>query len=74
MKHDPKRSKADALLEEGTLNPAPEKVLDPKFRTPYPRERKAAPFGRLARESGQFVDQAQVGARVGGFGFVELVQ
>ncbi|MHC4933630.1 MAG: helix-turn-helix domain-containing protein [Planctomycetota bacterium] len=32
MKHDPKRSKADALLEEGTLNPAPEKVLDPKFR------------------------------------------
>ena len=24
--------KADALLEEGTLNPAPEKVRDPKFR------------------------------------------
>ena len=31
-KHDSKRSKADVLLEEGTLNPAPEKVLDPKFR------------------------------------------
>lgn len=27
-----KRSKADILLEEGTLNLAPEKVLDPKFR------------------------------------------
>ena len=31
-KHDRKPSKADVLLEEGTLNPAPEKVLDPKFR------------------------------------------
>jgi transposase len=29
---DRKRSKADALREEGTLNPAPEKVRDPKFR------------------------------------------
>ena len=27
-----KPSKADVLLEEGTLNPTPEKVLDPKFR------------------------------------------
>ena len=31
-KQDSKPSKADVLLEEGTLNPAPEKVLDPKFR------------------------------------------
>src|ERR1700720_3292549 len=31
-KHDSKRSKIDALLEEGTLNPAPENVRDPKFR------------------------------------------
>ena len=31
-KHDSKRSKTDALLEEGTLNPTPEKVRDPKFR------------------------------------------
>ena len=31
-KNDPKRSKADALAAEGTLNPAPEKVRDPKFR------------------------------------------
>jgi transposase len=26
------RSKADLLAEEGTLNPAPEKIRDPKFR------------------------------------------
>ena len=31
-KRDSKRSKADTLLEEGTLNPMPEKVRDPKFR------------------------------------------
>jgi transposase len=29
---DRKRSKADALAEDGTLNPAPEKVRDPKFQ------------------------------------------
>jgi transposase len=29
---DRKNSKRDALLEEGTLNPAPEKISDPKFR------------------------------------------
>ena len=27
-----KRNKRDALIEEGTLNPAPEKVGDPKFK------------------------------------------
>src|SRR4051794_21743253 len=27
-----KHGKVDALLEEGTLNPAPEKVRDPKFK------------------------------------------
>ena len=27
-----KRNKLDALIEEGTLNPAPEKVRDPKFK------------------------------------------
>ncbi len=31
-KNDGTRSKVDALLEEGTLNPAPEKVSDPKFQ------------------------------------------
>jgi transposase len=30
-KHDGKLSKADNLRQEGTLNPTPEKVLDPKF-------------------------------------------
>ncbi len=29
---DRRNPKLDALLEEGTLNPAPEKVSDPKFR------------------------------------------
>ncbi len=31
-KHDRQRSKAEALLEEGTLNSTPEKVSDPKFQ------------------------------------------
>ena len=31
-KNDGTRSKVDVLLEEGTLNPAPEKVSDLKFR------------------------------------------
>jgi transposase len=30
--NDRRRSKADALAEDGTLNPAPEKVRDPKFQ------------------------------------------
>ncbi len=30
--HDRKRSKADILAEDGMLNPAPEKVRDPKFQ------------------------------------------
>ena len=29
---DRKRSKTDALAEDGALNPAPEKVRDPKFQ------------------------------------------
>jgi transposase len=31
-KKDSKQTKAEALLQEGTLNSAPEKVRDPKFR------------------------------------------
>ena len=31
-KHDRKPSKGDVLREEGTFNPVPGKVLDPKFR------------------------------------------
>ena len=30
--HDRKRSKTDILAEDGMLNPAPEKVRDPKFQ------------------------------------------
>lgn len=30
--NDDKRSKTNALTEDGTLNPAPEKVRDPKFQ------------------------------------------
>jgi transposase len=30
--NDRKRTKADALAEDGALNPAPEKVCDPKFQ------------------------------------------
>ncbi len=29
---DSKRAKRDALIEDGTLNPSPERVRDPKFR------------------------------------------
>ena len=32
MSQERKRSRADALLQEGTLNPSAEKVRDPKFR------------------------------------------
>lgn len=31
-KSDSKRTKTDVLIEEGTFNPTPEKVRDPKFR------------------------------------------
>jgi len=31
-KPDSRRSKTEALIEEGALNPAPDKVRDPKFR------------------------------------------
>ena len=32
-KSDSNRAKRNALIDDGTLNPAPEKVHDPKFRT-----------------------------------------
>lgn len=31
-KYDGKRSKTDVLIEEGTFNPTPDKVRDPKFQ------------------------------------------
>jgi len=55
-----KRSKADALREEGTLNPAPEKVRDPKFREGDffdPRDAVQVKYEMLRRVS---VEQASV--------------
>ena len=59
-KHDSKRSKTDALLEEGTLNPTPEKVRDPKFREGEffdPRDAVQVKYEMLRRVS---VDNASV--------------
>lgn len=60
VKHDSKRSKADALLEEGTLNPTPEKVRDPKFRESEffdPRDAVQIRYEMLRRVS---IDNASV--------------
>jgi len=59
-KHDSKRSKADALLEEGTLNPTPEKVRDPKFQESEffdPRDAVQVKYEMLRRVS---IDNASV--------------
>ena len=55
-KHDSTRSKADALLDEGTLNPAPEKIRDPKFREGEffdPRDAVQVKYEMLRRVSGR---------------------
>jgi transposase len=60
VKHDSKRSKTDALLEEGTLNPTPEKVRDTKFRESEffdPRDAVQIKYEMLRRVS---VDNASV--------------
>lgn len=50
-KYDSKRTKTDVLIEEGTFNPTPEKVRDPKFR--------GSEFFRSARRrAGQIRDAA----------------
>ena len=59
-KHDSKRSKTDALLEEGTFNPTPEKVRDPKFQGSEffdPRDVVQVKYEMLRRVS---VDNASV--------------
>jgi transposase len=59
-KRNSKRSKADTLLEEGTLNPTPEKVRDPKFRESEffdPRDAVQVRYEMLRRVS---VDNASV--------------
>jgi transposase len=59
-KHDSKRSKADTLFEEGTLNPTPEKVRDPKFQGSEffdPRDAVQVKYEMLRRVS---IDNASV--------------
>jgi transposase len=59
-KHDSKRSKTDALIEEGTFNPAPDKVRDPKFRASEffdPRDVVQVKYELLRRVS---IDKASV--------------
>jgi len=59
-KHDSKRSKTNALLEEGTLNPTPEKVCDPKFQGSEffdPRDAVQVKYEMLRRVS---IDNASV--------------
>ena len=63
-----KPSKADILLEEGTLNPAPEKVLDPKFRESEffdPRDVVQVKYEMLRRVS---VEKASVTDVAQGYG------
>lgn len=55
-KNDRKRSKTDVLLEEGTLNPTPEKVRDPKFRESEffdPRDTVQVKYEMLRRVSAE---------------------
>jgi len=57
---NPKRSKASVLAEDGTLNPAPEKVGDPKFHEDGffdPRDIVQVKYEMLRRVS---VDKASV--------------
>jgi transposase len=59
-KRNSKRSKADTLLEEGTLNPTPEKVRDLKFQESEffdPRDAVQVRYEMLRRVS---VDNASV--------------
>ena len=58
--HSSRRSKADALAEDGALNPAPEKVGDPKFQAGGffdPRDVVQVKYEMLRRAS---VDKASV--------------
>ena len=67
-KHDSKRSKTDALIEEGTLNPAPDKVRDPKFRAGEffdPRDAVQVKYELLRRVS---IDKVSVTEACGEYG------
>lgn len=67
-KHDSKRSKTDALIEEGTFNPAPDKVRDPKFRAGEffdPRDAVQVKYELLRRVS---IDKVSVTEASGEYG------
>jgi len=60
--------KVEALLEEGTLNPSPEKVRDPKFRESEffdPRDIVQVRYEMLRRVS---IENASVSAATGEYG------
>ncbi len=70
MAREPKRNdpKAAALLREGTLNPSPEKVIDPKFREGDffdPRDAVQVKYEMLRRVS---VENASVTDATGEYG------
>ena len=63
-----KDPKTEALLEEGTLNPAPEKVGDPKFRAGEffdPRDLVQVRYEMLRRVSSDDLSVAQVATEYG---------
>jgi transposase len=67
-RNDSKRAKAGVLFEEGTLNPAPQKVRDPKFREGDffdPRDAVQVKYEMLRRVS---VDNASVTAAAEEYG------
>lgn len=66
--NDSKHTKTDVLLEEGTLNPAPQKVRDPKFREGDffdPRDAVQVKYEMLRRVS---IDNASVTAAAEEYG------
>ena len=67
-KHDNKRSMTDTLIEEGTFNPAPDKVRDPKFRANEffdPRDLVQVKYELLRRVS---IDKVSVTDASGDYG------
>ncbi len=60
-KSDSKRSKTDALIEEGTFNPSPGTVRDPKFRGSEffdPHDAVQVKYEMLRRVSIDILDEA----------------
>ena len=65
---DRKRAKADTLAEDGTLNPAPEKVRDPKFEEDGffdPRDVVQVKYEMLRRASVERVSVTEVSEEYG---------